>query len=79
MKNSEKSRTAWPKSKQPKTRFLMKNVNEVRYKIEFKYLVRHVRVVMLPTTMNCIEFVFRDPRSQSKYLNQNIKEVDTLK
>ena len=32
--NSEKTKTAWPKSKQPKTQFLMKNI--VRDKIEFK-------------------------------------------
>ena len=58
--NSEKTKTAWPKSKQPKTQFLMKKENIVRDKIEFRCV--NVRVIMLPKNMNSF-FTFREVRS----------------
>ena len=57
--NSEKTKTAWPKSKQPKTQFLMKKENILRDKIEIRCVT--VRVIMLPKNMNSF-FTFRDAR-----------------
>ena len=61
--DSEKTKTAWPKSKQPKTQFLMKKENTVRDKIEDKLEFKcvNVRVIMLPKNMNSF-FTFREGR-----------------
>ena len=57
--NSEKTKTAWPKSKQPKTHFLMKKENIVRDKIEFMCV--NVRVIMQPKAMTSFFFRFETP------------------
>ena len=73
--NSEKTKTAWPKSKQPKTQFLMKKENTVRDKIEDKLEFKcvNVRVIMLPNNMNSYEFVFPVPRRLGQTIRRLIR------